>query len=409
MRFPIVLLTLVSICLPAVAADDASDKAEDALEALKQGKFSVNLRYRYETVADDTPLFMGRDGRASTLRTAVGYESAAYRGFKVALAFEDVTDLGYEDDHANAGAGSLNNGVTDRPGIPDPEITEINRATLSYSREQLAISAGRGEVGLGEQRFVGPVGWRQHHQTFDMLRVDVKAIPRTKLSYAFLDRAHRIFGDSLAMDTHVVMAEVDAGKAGSVTVYGLMLDYADPSFAGLSTDTYGARLKGKAKVSDRWAILYHAEAAEQTDAGDNPGNVDAGYQRLEIGAAVKKCWVRIGLEVLEGSAADGQFTTPLATLHKWQGWADKFLATPTDGIEQTYISAGGKWGRWTGSVSLLEFASKTGSSNYGTEIDAVVSYKASWGQTFALKAALYDAEDFSVDTDKLWAFTVFSF
>ncbi len=409
MTFRIVLLALfVSIGLPATAGDD-TDETDSLLEALKQGEFSVNLRYRYESVADDDPQFMGRDGRASTLRTAVGYESAAYRGFKVNLTFEDVTDLGHDDDHANAGAGALSNGVTDRPTIADPEITEINRATLSYSRKQLAVSAGRAEVGLGEQRFVGPVGWRQHHQTFDLLRIDVKAIPRTTLGYAFLDRVHRIFGNSLAMDTHVLLAEIDAGKAGSVTVYGLLLDYADPSFAGLSTDTYGLRFKGSAEISDRWSVLYHAEAAQQSDAGDNPGNVDAGYRRFEVGAAVKRCWVKIGLEVLEGSATDGQFTTPLATAHKWQGWADKFLVTPTDGIEQTYLSVGGTWGRWTGTVSLLEFAADSGFSNYGTEVDALVSYKASWGQTFALKAALYDAEDFSADTDKLWAFTVFAF
>ena len=33
------------------------------------------------------------------------------------------------------------------------------------------------------------------------------------------------------------------------------------------------------------------------------------------------------------------FTTPLATLHKFQGWADKFLTTPPNGIEDMYVNA----------------------------------------------------------------------
>ena len=33
------------------------------------------------------------------------------------------------------------------------------------------------------------------------------------------------------------------------------------------------------------------------------------------------------------------FTTPLATLHKFQGWADKFLTTPANGLEDLYATA----------------------------------------------------------------------
>ena len=40
---------------------------------------------------------------------------------------------------------------------------------------------------------------------------------------------------------------------------------------------------------------------------------------------------------MEGNGVKG-FTTPLATLHKFQGWADKFLATPVNGIEDEYVN-----------------------------------------------------------------------
>ena len=133
MRSLFVLVTVLSFCLSGFAAEKEEDATDgNFVEALKQGKFKVALRYRYETVADDNPVFMGRDGDASTLRSTIGYTSAAYRGFRARIELEDVTDIGMADDHNNLGAGSLANAVTDRPVVADPEITEFNQATLRY-------------------------------------------------------------------------------------------------------------------------------------------------------------------------------------------------------------------------------------------------------------------------------------
>jgi hypothetical protein len=42
---------------------------------------------------------------------------------------------------------------------------------------------------------------------------------------------------------------------------------------------------------------------------------------------------------MEGDGVKG-FSTPLATLHKFQGWTDKFLGTPPNGIEDSFLTAG---------------------------------------------------------------------
>jgi hypothetical protein len=42
---------------------------------------------------------------------------------------------------------------------------------------------------------------------------------------------------------------------------------------------------------------------------------------------------------MEGNGVKG-FTTPLATLHKFQGWADKFLGTPANGLVDKYLTGG---------------------------------------------------------------------
>lgn len=43
--------------------------------------------------------------------------------------------------------------------------------------------------------------------------------------------------------------------------------------------------------------------------------------------------------MLEGNGTIG-FFTPLATLHIFNGWADMFLTTPTNGLKDLYFQAG---------------------------------------------------------------------
>ena len=69
-----------------------------------------------------------------------------------------------------------------------------------------------------------------------------------------------------------------------------------------------------------------------------PRDFDLDYATAELTATWKQFGLGAGMEILEGNGAKG-FTTPLATLHKFQGWADKFLATPANGIEDTYVNA----------------------------------------------------------------------
>ena len=64
---------MLFLCLcPTLSAGEKEDaeekKAENLAEALKNGTFAANLRYRYEFVSDDA---FDDDAHASTLRTAV--------------------------------------------------------------------------------------------------------------------------------------------------------------------------------------------------------------------------------------------------------------------------------------------------------------------------------------------------
>ena len=389
------------VALPVLAVDES---AATFAEALKDGDFEVSLRYRFEYVDDDA---RPKEGQASTLRTTLAYGSKPYRGVSFFVEAEDVTDIGLEDEHNNAGFGSLANGRTEYATIADPNSTEINQAYVRIGNADYHLIAGRQEILLGNVRFVGNVGWRQNHQSYDAARFVTAAIPRTRLTLAYVRNVNRINGDNAEMDSILVDAAVKISQDSTLYLYGYELDY---EFAvGLSTRTIGTRYAAKRRVADGVELHYDLEYADQQDTGDNPDNVDAAYMRAQVGAHWSQVDFGVGWEVLEGSMGDGRFTTPLATLHAWNGWADKFLGTPPEGLEDLFVWIGGKAGKVSLKAIYHDFTSDSESIDYGTELDFVATYKAPWGQTFGAKAALYSADDFSQDTSKYWLFTGYTF
>ncbi|MDH3627328.1 MAG: alginate export family protein [Acidobacteriota bacterium] len=403
------LITLMFCCLVPVAAEDSETKNHKNLaEALKDGSFSIGLTWRLEDVSDDAAPM---DAFASKLRTAARYNSGQFRWFSVKVEFEDVTDLGARLKHDNGGAGSLSNGVVGRPKIVDPEVTEVQQASLSYhGLHDTTVTVGRQEFGLGNQRFIGPVGWRMNHQSYDGVRIDQSSIPRTDLTYVYLDRANAITGAGRGMGSHLLQVKIDTDDWGTVSPYWFDVDFDDMASAGQSTSTFGASWDGAIRTGE-WKLPFRVELAQQQESGDNPASVDAGYRHLMIGAKRENWSIAIGQEVLEGNAVDGAFTTPLATLHAFNGWADKFLGTPGNGLEDLYLSVGYTLDALTTKLIFHDFSAESAGPDHGSEIDGVVSYKSSWGQVFAVKFALFSADNASplTDADKLWFFTSYRF
>ncbi|MFQ5527531.1 MAG: alginate export family protein [Thermoanaerobaculia bacterium] len=396
------LVATLAILIPAGTAL-AEGETSSFAESLKKGKAKVSLRYRFESVSDDAA---AKDAEASTLRTTLSYRTSPYKNWSLFAEAENVAAVG-DDNYRNAGAGSLSNGMTDRAVVADPALTELNQAYLRWDDGKTKWTLGRQEILYGDQRYVGAVGWRQNHQSFDALNFMSTAVEKWTFTYSFVDAIHRIFGDSQDIAAHLLNAKADLGKVGALTVYGYVLDYDD--VAGLSSSTFGAELAGKRKLEGDWSLLYEVELAQQSDAGDNPNDLDVGYRHLSLGGSRANLTLRLGLEILEGSG-QGAFRTPLATLHKWNGWADKFLATPRDGLEDLYFHLGGKCAKGLAWAAIYhDFSATEGSASYGEELDLLLSYKTSWGQTFALKGALYDAETHSADTDKWMLWTAYAF
>ena len=397
------LLLATTLALPAVAEDGS---ATTFGEALTKGKPLVNLRYRYENVDDDN---FADNGQASTLRVGLGYSTKAYKGFSVTAEIQSVLDLGFENKHNDKGAGSDWNGVTGYPVIADPSITNWYQGFLRWKPSStFDLKFGRQAILLDNVRFVGNVGWRQLHQSFDALRLGIDAIPHVELTYAYVWNQNRIFGDTKKMGTHLLNLGAKLAKHNTLKGYAYLVDYDKLADSGASTLTIGLHDNG-AVPFETWRLLYDAEIAKQNDAGDNPNNVDAWYYRGVAGAKIGGFTAKLAYEVLEGKPGKGAFTTPLATLHAWNGWADIFLKTPTNGLEDFYLTLAYATGPWKVAAIYHDFSANTGGASYGTELDLVASWKSSWKQVFALKAAIYDADEYARDVTKLWAFTSWKF
>jgi hypothetical protein len=217
-----------------------------------------------------------------------------------------------------------------------------------------------------------------------------------------------VLGGSLPMSSMHLSAAYKFSKLGTLKGYGLLLDYEREAQQDLNSTTFGVFFDGRAKLSESLGLIYRLEYAQQNDV-NNPTDIAASYGRADFGVSISKVTIAAGYEVLSGSAADGQFRTPLATLHKFNGWADKFLNTPTNGLQDLSLSVTAVLGKFKLMGIYHDFSADTGGASWGTELDAAVIYTTPWKQQFALKYADYSAKDHATDTTKLWIWTSWGF
>ncbi|TVP88793.1 MAG: hypothetical protein EA348_09855, partial [Pseudomonadaceae bacterium] len=152
--------------------------------------------------------------------------------------------------------------------------------------------------------------------------------------------------------------------------------------------------------------LYTLEYAKQSDYKGGNSDIDADYRLIELGAAVNGVTGRIGREVL---GVDGTpFSTPLATAHAFNGWADVFIATPADGLDDRYLKLGGRLQGINLLAAWHQFYADRGSDRYGRELNLQAGRP--FGPVNLLaKYARYSAKDLGVDTEKFWLMAQASF
>ncbi|HZF28521.1 MAG TPA: hypothetical protein VE907_05360 [Gammaproteobacteria bacterium] len=383
----------------ALAIASGASRAADSVEqAVRESDFIFDLRVRYEGVGQDG---FAEDAEALTSRLRVGFQTAPLK--KTSLLVEGVAIEALDDDY-----NSTTNGNTGFPVVADPaDFAAVNRfAVINKSLPSTTLTFGRQRVVLDDQRFVGNVGWRQNEQTLDALRAQLGS-GKLKADFTYADQVNRVFGpDSPVGRWHgdVVLGNVGwTLPVGTLTFFDYFLDLDDA--VTQSSNTLGARLNGSKKLGTIGAT-YILSYAQQVDAGKNPAGFSDDYYLLEGGLNFARIAVGLGYEVL-GSDGPTAFQTPLATLHIFEGWADKFLTTPAAGIEDAYLKVSypmGKRGAFTNisaAAVFHDFAAEQTSAHYGEELDLQLVARTD-KLVFTLKYADYRADQLLTDTDKLW-------
>jgi len=409
-----------------LAGSMAAQAADDITEAIAGGKPSLNLNVRYEKV-ENPGKAAPNNAEATTARLRLGYETGTFNGLSAMVEAESVKAIGNKN-YDSKGNGQTTNGYA---VIADPEGTEINQAYINYSSVPAATSVrwGRQRLVLDNARFIGNVGWRQNEQTFDAVSLVNASLPDTRITAAYLTSVNRIFGDNAAagnangfagnhkMRSPILNVSYKGFEFAELVGYGYLLNY-DPStaFTANSTDTYGIRMNGKMALDEN-KLLYTAEFARQFHGSNNPVQFKANYVSLEGGLEMSAATFKLGYEVLgadsggmtkaTGATATKSFSTPLATLHAFNGWADMFLTTPTQGLRDVYLSAGTTLaGTKLGLIYHDYRADKSTATvdKYGKEWNAVATKALGKNYALGLKYASYQTDNATLypNTDKLW-------
>ena len=343
------------------------------------------------------------DANALTIRSRLGYTTGVVSGFSATLEFEDSRVVAGEDEYSIPGA------VVDYSVVADPETTEVDQAFLQYKTDMVTVKAGRQMLTLDNHRFVGHVAWRQDRQTFDALSAVITPVENLTLTYAFLDQRNRILAEEADVNSkdHLLNAAFNTGF-GKLVAYAYLLEV-DQS-ADNALDTYGVSFNGSADL-DGMKVLYGVEYATQ-DSESVAADYSADYMMVEGGVVVSGITLKAGYEVLGSDDGDYGFSTPLATLHKFNGWADIFLGTPAEGLVDMSLTASTAVAGGTVTLMYHDFEADDASAtvdDLGDELD--FSYAMKFGKNYnaGIKYAMYSAGDTGVDTDKLWVWVGASF
>ena len=315
------------------------------------------------------------------------------------------------------------------PVVTDPEGYEVNRLQLTNTTlPGTTLTLGRQRITLDDQRFIGNVGWRQNEESFDAVRIVNKSLPTLIVDATYLNQVNRVFGPDSPQGRWY-----GDGWLGNVawqlptarlTTFAYVLDFEPLTrFPGLptaqaaalnpervSTATYGARLSGEHAIAS-FKLGYAASYAQQSDYGSNPLRFDLDYYAAAITGTFGHYGFTLGNELLQGDGTTG-FATPLATLHPFNGWANKFLTTPANGLDDRYAAVSytlkgvSFFDVLSATAFYHEFRTQRLDADLGTEVDVQLQAKV---KRFSgvIKYAAYEAHEGRTpaayqDTTKLW-------
>ena len=373
-------LMLVTASVSGVAQ---AESIEVALlqEAIYSGKTSLDLRLRAEWADYDNTL---HEAHAETLRTVLGYKTGDYHGVKAFLEFEDVNNFGHEDYNTTV------NGKTTFGVIVDPRVTQVNQVFL----DGYGFKLGRQKIVFDNARFIGDVGWRQNDQTFDAFGyTNATLVKDLTITLDHVTKVNAITGVVRPLRANLANVRYAAFPQARASVFWYGVE--EERTPAASWQHAGVRVDGVIQN-----FLYEVSFADQSEYEDGT-TPDASYTDIQLGYTFGPVTIKAQQEVLEKG-----FKTPFATLHAFNGWADRFLTTPTNGLEDINLKVLAKFADYSIVLAAHDFQAEASSQKFGQEVDFSVSKPLTTKLTVMLKAANFNADGstagFMNDTTKAW-------
>lgn len=331
------LLSMAAMPL-MVGALSVSANAAEGVNILSDIKFDGEIRPRYEyaDVKDN-----GKDAaNAYTARVKLKATANLFEieGLSTSVGIISVNNFGSDKYNSTA------NGNTQYDVIKDPQKAMISNAELNYTMGKTTFHAGRSQVNLDNQRFIGTVGWRQFERSYDTVYVADNSVENLSVLAAWVYGLQGVgAGDTTDTNSVLLNASYSVMPELKITAYDYMIADAH--------DTYGIALTG-AIPTDLAKLDYRVEYAQQGDAsmdihGGPKAKADASYYNLDLGANISGLLVGANYEFLSGTTGtDGKtaFNPALGTNHKFNGWADMFYVAnvPQGGLEDMNVRLGYK-------------------------------------------------------------------
>jgi len=348
------------------------------LEETVPGKFSIDARLRYESFDLSSTPPNDRDG--TSLRVRYGYTTPDFSGFTAMVEGETLTRVGGDvnDIHPLDEAG---------------DGTDLNQLWVQYKDADYgSVKLGRQIYTLDDHRFIGHVGWRQNIQTFDAATAEYSGVDKLSIKPFYLAEQHAVNGTHNELEAYGLNVSYAFSKGFQLTGFYYDIEGDDVGNANASNQTIGLRAAGTFMI-DELPFTYAASVAEQEDTGPSALNYDASYLAGDLSTKFVGITLGGGFEILEPG-----FRTPLATVHKFNGYADALLPLGgfTNGLEDFYVYAGYTIPIGNGintKVIYHWFDSESGGApgqDGGTELDLVASYKIN--KYFSLLAKYGDYE-----------------
>lgn len=438
-------------------------------DSVTQGKNLTSFRARYEHVDQDglqpatrangsaNPSANSQldNANAVTLRSLIGWQTAPFHNWSFAAQLTNVSKL---QDDFNDGTNTVRtNGASNESDsinyakVVDPDYTDLNQLFVDWTGiKNTRIRAGRQIVNLDNVRFIGDIAFRQNTQVFDGVSVFNKSIPDTEIFLAHIDRVRQIFTTHRSGDLEIANVRYRISPSEFLVGYGYFSNFENLGFgnawfgtgganllADQSNKTIGLRLDGTHPFTPNYRAHYTAEYAKQTDYKGGDSRIDAHYYKLGGGFGIDGFNMRVDQELLSSNDSLFAFQTPFGTNHLFQGWVDKFLVTPRQGIKDTFVTATYKYGDFLFFVDYHDIRSDedfftvnggaTANGNrYGKEWNAAVTWNMDKNWMTKIEYGKYsEDEQFAAaantvtnaasnrgriqDTEKLWLTAMYTF